>query len=163
MSAPSVIAVIGAGSYGTALAIQVARQGRGVRLWGRNAEAMTQMAEARENARYMPGCPLPDSLEPVAAMQAALDGVEAVIVAVPSHALRETCAEVAKHLDNRVPVACAAKGLEPDSRKLPLDVIAEVLGEDWPLAVISGPTFAREIGQGMPSAVSTRSKPGWSK
>lgn len=154
MSAPSVIAVIGAGSYGTALAIQVARQGRGVRLWGRNAEAMTQMAEARENARYMPGCPLPDSLEPVAAMQAALDGVEAVIVAVPSHALRETCAEVAQHLDNRIPVACAAKGLEPDSRKLPLDVIAEVLGEDWPLAVISGPTFAREIGQGMPSAVS---------
>ena len=77
-----------------------------------------------------------------------------MIVAVPSHALRETCTAIAQSIGNQVPVACAAKGLEPESCKLPLDVIAEVLGEAWPLAVISGPTFAKEIGQGMPSAVS---------
>ena len=154
MSEAESIAVIGAGSYGTALAIQVARQGRPVRLWGRNAEAMNQMAEERLNARYLPGCPLPETLQPVADLAAALQGATAVIVAVPSHALRETCTAIAQSIGDQVPVACAAKGLEPESCKLPLDVIAEVLGEAWPLAVISGPTFAKEIGQGMPSAVS---------
>ena len=154
MSEAESIAVIGAGSYGTALAIQVARQGRPVRLWGRNAEAMNQMAEERLNARYLPGCPLPETLQPVADLAAALQGATAVIVAVPSHALREPCTAIAQSIGNQVPVACAAKGLEPESCKLPLDVIAEVLGEAWPLAVISGPTFAKEIGQGMPSAVS---------
>lgn len=152
MSLPTV-AVLGAGSYGTALAMQTARRGCAVRLWGRNAEAMARLQDERANTAYLPGCTFAESLTATADLQSALDGAQIVIVAVPSHALRATCQAAAEHLAAGAAVACAAKGLEPETRKLPLTVIAEALGDSVPLAVISGPTFAREIGQGLPSAV----------
>ena len=84
------VAVIGAGSWGTALAIQYARAGSEVRLWGRDTAQLTTMASARCNERYLPEGPFPDRLRAVVSLDEALDGVDEVLVSVPSHGLRET-------------------------------------------------------------------------
>ncbi|GAB3674374.1 NAD(P)H-dependent glycerol-3-phosphate dehydrogenase [Salinisphaera aquimarina] len=151
------MAVLGAGSWGTALAIQLARNGNAVRLWARDTAAVTQMAEARENSRYLPGCPLPDSLAPEPDMAAAVAAADDVLVVVPSHALRECLTDLEAVLRPEQRVIWATKGLEPESALLPDQVAAEVLGVDRVTAVLSGPSFAGEVGQGMPTAVTIAS------
>ncbi|MFN2301567.1 MAG: NAD(P)H-dependent glycerol-3-phosphate dehydrogenase [Gammaproteobacteria bacterium] len=144
--------VLGAGSWGTALAIQLARSGP-ARLWGRDAGRLAAMAAARENAEYLPGARFPDSLQIEPDLAAALDGVNDLLVVVPSHAFRETLWRAAPHLRPGMRVAYAAKGFEPGSGKLPQEVVAEVLGADIAQAVVSGPTFAKEVAAGMPGAI----------
>ena len=157
MSLLGKVAVIGAGSYGTALAMQLARQDVDTRLWGRDSDAVTAMIEAGENARYLPGCRFPGALRPVVDMADAVAGVDAILLAVPSHALRAACEQLKPLVRDALPVISAAKGLEPESCKFGHQVIAEAMGDGRPVAIISGPTFAKEVGRGIPSAVTIAS------
>jgi len=151
------IAVLGAGSWGTALAIQFARSGRVTRLWGRDREALASMTRERRNTRYLASGEFPPSLTATPDLDAALRGANDVLLAVPSHAFRTLLTEVAPRLAPEQRVAWATKGFELDSGKLPHQVAREVLGPDRAIAVLSGPTFAREVGAGLPTAMTVAS------
>lgn len=146
------IAIIGAGSWGTALAIHLARQGLCVRLWGHNQQAMNVMAQARCNARYLPDSCFPETLTPTGDMVSALQGVDEVILVVPSHAFRETLSLMLPHIPNCKRVAWATKGFELGTARLLHQTAEELLGQDAIYAVISGPTFAKEVAKGLPTA-----------
>jgi glycerol-3-phosphate dehydrogenase (NAD(P)+) len=151
------VAVLGAGSWGTALAIHFARNRRPVRLWGRDRALLAAMAHKRRNERYLPSAPLPDSLAIEPDLAAALVGARDVLVVVPSQALRAVLTELAPHLGSGMHVAWATKGFEQGSGKLPHEVAREVLGPERRVAVLSGPTFAREVGAGLPTAMTVAS------
>jgi glycerol-3-phosphate dehydrogenase (NAD(P)+) len=151
------MAVVGAGSWGTALAIQLARAGLPARLWGRDTGQMQAMQRARCNERYLPEAAFPEVLEAVADLRAALDGVRDVLVVVPSPAFRATLELVGRHLHRDARVAWATKGFEISSGLLPYQVAREVLGTR-PSAVVSGPTFAKEVGAGLPTAMTVASR-----
>jgi len=151
------VAVLGAGSWGTALAIQFARGGRPVRLWGRDGERLAVMASSRSNARYLEGIRFPDSLRVELELPAALAGARDVLVVVPSQAFRALLTAVAPLLAPAMHVAWATKGFEQASLKLPHQVAREVLGAGRRIAVLSGPTFAREVGAGLPTAMTVAS------
>jgi glycerol-3-phosphate dehydrogenase (NAD(P)+) len=145
--------VIGAGSWGTALALQFARSGRPVRLWGRDSAQLEEMRAARVNNRYLPGCRFPSNLSVVDDLGNCTRGVRDVLIAVPSHALRETLEAVKPYLESDARVCWATKGFELHTGKLPHQVAAEVLGPERPVAVLSGPTFAKEVGANLPTAM----------
>jgi len=147
------IAVIGAGSWGTALALQFARSGREVRLWGRDAEQLAAINSDGVNRRYLPDVPFPDNLHVEADLGACLAGVKDILIAVPSHGLRETLIKVQPLLDSAARICWATKGFELSTGKLPHQVAGEVLGDDRAMAVLSGPTFAKEVGAGLPTAL----------
>jgi len=151
------IAVLGAGSWGTALAIQFARSGRATRLWGRNAERMALMARERANARYLPQGGFPDSLIVGCDLAAAVRGAVDVLIVVPSQGFRTLLGELAPLLTARMRLAWATKGLEPETGKLPHQIAREVLGRERSIAVLSGPTFALEVGAGLPTAMTIAS------
>lgn len=151
------MAVLGAGSWGTALAIQLARRLPEVRLWARDPQAIADMTAARENRRYLPGARFPDTLTAVADLAGAVAGMDDVLVVVPSHGLRGCLSALAAHLAPGQRVIWATKGLEPHTAKLPHVVATEVLGRDRPTAVLSGPSFAGEVGRGLPTAVTVAS------
>ena len=113
------IAVLGAGSWGTALAIQFARGEKCTRLWGRDAAQMHAMARERRNLRYLPGAEFPPALSVVTDVAAALDGALDVLVAVPSHALRSVLREIAPRLARGMRLALASKGFELATSQLP--------------------------------------------
>ena len=150
-SAP--IVVLGAGSWGTALAIQFARTGRQTLLWGHNRAHVAELARERRNSRYLPEAVFPDALSVEPELSLALRATRDVLVAVPSHALRGMLREVAAHRPAELRLAWATKGFELSSGLLPHQVAAQVLGDSVPTAVISGPTFAREVGAGLPTAM----------
>jgi glycerol-3-phosphate dehydrogenase (NAD(P)+) len=151
------MAVLGAGSWGTALAIQFARSGRPVRLWGRDPAQLAELERERCNRRYLPDARFPDSLHAVPDLAAALAGSQDVLIAVPSQALRPVLEQLEPLLRKGMGIAWATKGLEQESGKLPHQVVQEVLGKGWPIAVLSGPTFAREVGAGLPTAMTVAS------
>ncbi|MEI6413794.1 MAG: NAD(P)H-dependent glycerol-3-phosphate dehydrogenase [Pseudomonadota bacterium] len=152
MVSPDAIAVLGAGSWGTALAILLARNGFVTRLWGHLPEAVAALVNERENRVFLPGVFFPTTLQPTARLAEALEGVREILVAVPSHAFRATLAACAPHLDDSMDISWATKGFEPDTGKLLHEVASEVLGpRDW--SVLSGPTFAREVALGLPTAI----------
>jgi glycerol-3-phosphate dehydrogenase (NAD(P)+) len=149
--------VLGAGAFGTALAIQLSRRGAAAFLWGRDATAMAHIQEARENARHLRGCALPALLTATSRLDEAVAASGDLLIATPSPALRETCERLAPLIRPEQGVACACKGLEPGSGRLAHEVVAEVLGAQRSVAIISGPTFARELGLGLPTAVTVAS------
>jgi glycerol-3-phosphate dehydrogenase (NAD(P)+) len=151
--------VIGAGSWGTALAIQCARTGHPTRLWGRDPGRLDAMRRARCNERYLPDAEFPPSLEPVADLSQALRGARDALVAVPSSAFRDVLTEIGPHLDDGTRLSWASKGFERHTGLLPHQVAAQVLG-DRSGAVLSGPTFAREVGAGLPTAMTVASRDG---
>jgi glycerol-3-phosphate dehydrogenase (NAD(P)+) len=151
--ADQAIAVLGAGSWGTALAIQFARRGRRTLLWGRAEDDPPGMQRARENTRFLPGAPFPDSLEAVGDLGAVLAEAPLLVVAVPSHALRPVLTAMKPLLRPDSRVAWATKGFELETGKLPHQVAREVLGPGVDVAVLSGPTFAKEVGIGLPTAM----------
>ena len=153
----SPIAVLGAGSWGTALAIQFARAGRTTRLWSRDRQQSVAMAQTRRNDRYLPEAAFPAGLTVAADLPVALDGAADVLIAVPSHGLRALLREIAPLLRAETRLAWATKGFELDTGLLPHQVAAEVLGTARPQAVLSGPTFAREVGAGLPTAMTVAS------
>lgn len=146
------IAVFGAGSWGTALAIQLARGGRTARLWGRAEDEPERLARERRNQRYLPDAEFPAALEIEADFQRALASHDLLLV-VPSHAFRQVLTQVRENLRPEHRVAWATKGFEQDTGMLPHQVARDVLGNEPPLAVLSGPTFAREVGAGLPTAM----------
>ena len=163
MSAPlagQVIAVLGAGSWGTALAIQFARSGRRTLLWGRAEDDPDGMQQARENARFLPGAPFPDSLVATGDLAAVLAEAPVVVVAVPSHALRPVLTAMKPLLRPDSRVAWATKGFELETGRLPHQVAREVLGPGVDVAVLSGPTFAKEVGAGLPTAMTVAASAG---
>lgn len=149
--------VLGAGSWGTALAIQLARLSRPTVLWGRDREQVQALQRDRRNARYLPDAPFPESLTIEADLSTALRFGRDVIVAVPSHALRGLLTEIAGHLAPGARVAWATKGFELETGLLPHEVARQVLGQSVPTAVVSGPTFAKEVGAGLPTAMTVAS------
>jgi glycerol-3-phosphate dehydrogenase (NAD(P)+) len=151
------IAVVGAGSWGTALAIQFARGGRAVRLWGRDRERLAAMAASRRNERYLESARFPPSLLVESQLSAALAGARDVLVVVPSQAFRAMLTELRPLLVPDMHVAWATKGFEQQSLELPHQVAREVLGAERRIAVLSGPTFAREVGAGLPTAMTVAS------
>jgi glycerol-3-phosphate dehydrogenase (NAD(P)+) len=153
----STCVVLGAGSWGTALAIQLARVALPTLLWGRDATHLAELQRDRRNTRYLPDAPFPEQLRIEPDLKAALQVSRDVIVAVPSHALRGTLQEIAPHLQSNGRVAWATKGFELSTGLLPHQVAREVLGERVLTAVISGPTFAKEVGAGLPTAMTIAS------
>jgi glycerol-3-phosphate dehydrogenase (NAD(P)+) len=151
-------AVIGAGSWGTALAVHLARTGHPTLLWGRDLAALADMAAHRRNLRYLPDAPFPDGLSVEPDLGQALDRADEVLVAVPSHGFRQVMSELRPRLRPTSRVAWATKGFELETGRLPHQVAAEVLGPSVPMAVLSGPTFAREVGQGLPTAMTVASR-----
>jgi glycerol-3-phosphate dehydrogenase (NAD(P)+) len=151
------IAVIGAGSWGTALAIQLARAGHPTHLWGRDLAQLDAMRRARCNERYLPDAAFPDTLEIALDLAQALGGVRDALIAVPSHAFRESLERLKPHLRPGVRIAWATKGFEIATGLLPHQVAHAVLGTR-PGAVLSGPTFAREVGAGLPTAMTVASR-----
>ncbi|WP_192912495.1 NAD(P)H-dependent glycerol-3-phosphate dehydrogenase [Paracraurococcus ruber] len=146
------LAILGAGAWGTALALQAARAGRQVALWARDADRAAAIAAAGENARYLPGAALPPGLLVTADLGAALAGAEAAILAVPAQHLRAMLPRLLPHLaDPAPPLVLAAKGVERGTLLLPLEVVAAVL-PGAAAAVLSGPNFAHEVAAGLPAA-----------
>jgi len=151
------ITVLGAGSWGTALAILLSRHGRPALLWGHDPRHMADLSESRCNKRYLPGHPLPESLQLSSSLEDAAAFAAIHLIVVPSHSFRETLAHLAALLQPGNRIAWATKGLEHDSCKLMHEVVADTLGTDYPVAVISGPTFAEEVAAGLPTAVTVAS------
>jgi glycerol-3-phosphate dehydrogenase (NAD(P)+) len=149
------LTVLGAGAWGTALAASWAPH-HSVTLWGRNAAELDAIRETRVNARYLPDCPLPDSLLLSPDFDAATASVDLVVIAVPSSGLRPTLAALAKH-PALPPLVWVCKGFEPGSRKLPHQLIAELLPAHSQTGVLSGPSFAQEVAHGYPTALTLAS------
>ena len=154
---PEPIAVIGAGSWGTALAIQLARAGQTTYLWGRDPVQLDAMQRARCNERYLPAAAFPAPLQITRTMSEALDGVRDVLITVPSHAFRATLVALEDCLGDDTRIAWATKGFEITTGLLPHQVAGEVLGTRS-AAVLSGPTFATEVGAGLPTAMTVASR-----
>jgi glycerol-3-phosphate dehydrogenase (NAD(P)+) len=148
--------VIGAGSWGTALAILLAREGHPTQLWGRDKAQLDAMRGARRNLRYLPEAGFPVSLRIADDLPQALKESRDALIAVPSHAFRSTLHDIQPHLPSRARIAWATKGFEIATGLLPHQVAREVLGET-PGAVLSGPTFAKEVGAGLPTAMTIAS------
>ena len=147
------IAVLGAGSWGTALAMQLARNGHKVMLWGRNPQYMSDIERTRNNARFFPGLRLADSIKATASVAEAMAGADHVLLVVPSHAFRESLDALIPHLGPGQGIAWACKGFEPGSGRLLHEVVAAQLQAGSPMAVITGPSFAVEVARNLPTAV----------
>jgi glycerol-3-phosphate dehydrogenase (NAD(P)+) len=145
--------VIGAGSYGTALAITLARNGHPVVLWGHIPEKIQIMQRERCNQAFLPDVTFPDTLLLEADLARALAASRDVLVVVPSHVFGDVLRQLKPHLRPDARVVWATKGLEAETGRLLQDVAREALGDDIPLAVISGPTFAKELAAGLPTAI----------
>jgi glycerol-3-phosphate dehydrogenase (NAD(P)+) len=146
------VVVLGAGSWGTALAIHCARVGHDVRLWGRDAALMTAIAASRRNVRYLPDAAIGAAVLATASLETALEGAPIVIATVPSHGMRHVLREARGWFADGAIVVSATKGLETESLARMSQVMAdEVPGH--PIAVLSGPSFAAEVARGMPTAV----------
>ncbi|QOW19612.1 NAD(P)-dependent glycerol-3-phosphate dehydrogenase [Lysobacter ciconiae] len=151
------VAVLGAGSWGTALAALVARHGHDTVLWGRDVDAIAGIEHDRQNARYLPGITLPENLRATGDLAGAMKDAELVLVVVPSHAFADTLRLLAPHRPATAGVAWASKGFEPGSGRFLHEVAAEVLGAEVPLAVVTGPSFAKEVAIGLPTALTVHS------
>jgi len=150
------LAVLGAGSWGTALAALAARNQVPTRLWGRDAPALQAMAQTRCNQRYLPEVELPAELHYEADLAAALRGAQVVLIVVPSHAFASMLEEIAPYLEPDARIAWATKGFEPGTGRFLHELVAERL-PGRAAAVVTGPSFAKEVASGMPSAVTVHS------
>ena len=151
------VTVLGAGSWGTALALLLARNGHAVLLWGNDAAQLARLEQERQNSVYLPGVAFPANLHACASLADAAKSCAQFLIAVPSHAFRITLRNLKRHLPAQAILAWATKGLEPGSGKLLSRVAQEELRGKWALAVVSGPTFAREVALNMPTAMTAAS------
>ncbi len=151
------VAVLGAGSWGTALAIQLARNGAEVLLWGHEADHVERLRADRENREFLPGVSLPDNLTPSSEL-AGIGDFRQIMLVVPSHAFAQVCRTIRPLLSAGASVSWATKGFDPHSRQLLSQIAGGTLGPTHPLAVISGPTFAGEVARGLPTAITVASE-----
>ncbi|MGL4859253.1 MAG: NAD(P)H-dependent glycerol-3-phosphate dehydrogenase [Enterobacteriaceae bacterium] len=149
----AVMTVLGAGSYGTALAITLARNGHHVVLWGHDEPQISMLQKERCNTVFLPGVPFPDSLRIESDLAKALAASRDILLVVPSHVFREVLQRIKPFLAPESRLVWATKGLEAETGRLLQEVAKEVLGETIPLAVLSGPTFAKELAAGLPTAI----------
>lgn len=157
MTVQQPILVLGAGSWGTALALVLARNGHPVWLWSREAEHVEQMTKTRQNARFLPESHFPKTLQPIANLEDSVPQVNNIVVVVPSHGFRETLNKIAPYLTTTARLCWATKGLENETGLLLHQVAEQVLGSARPLAILSGPSFAKEVAAGLPTAVTIAS------
>lgn len=151
------ITVFGAGSYGTALAICLARNNNKVVLWARDKQMIDSMSASRSNEKYLPGCPFPETLILESDLEKAVKASDNLLVVVPSHAFGKMLTQIKPSLRSDAKVAWATKGLDHESGRLLQDVARDILGNDVTLGVLSGPTFAKEMAAGLPTAISLSS------
>lgn len=152
------IAVMGAGSWGTALAILLAGRGQEVRLWGRNSERVAQMASQRVNSYYLPKHPFPKSLSVTSDLAEAVKDVQDILIVVPSHAFRQHLVDLLPLLNSSSRLVWATKGLDPSTGKLLHQVVEEIVPWKIPSAVLAGPSFAAEVASNLPTAVTLASE-----
>ncbi len=148
------ISVIGSGSYGTALAISLARNGNRVLLFGRNRNKIDRMLQTRSNEDFLPGITFPETLDLTSDLEFAVANTNILLVVIPSSSFRSVLKQIKPYLTTDHRLAWATKGIEAQTGKLLSDVVKEEFGNDIPFAVISGPTFAKELAAGMPTAIS---------
>ncbi len=158
MSSTRDAAVLGAGSWGTALAAHLGGAGHAVALWARDRSLVEQMRARRENPTYLPGVDLPPSVEPVASLAEALAGARFVILAVPSHGLRHVVASAAADIAPGAILVSTVKGIEEGSLQRMSEVAIEETGGRCPVVVLSGPSFASEVARGLPTALVAASR-----
>lgn len=151
------LTVIGAGSWGVALAVHLARQGHEVQIWARDEALVCEMAQARENATYLPGITLPAAVRPTSDARSAVASADTVVWAVPSHGTRATLRPLAGAFAPGTLVVSATKGLEPGTWSRMSQVMAEELPVGCHVVALSGPSFAREVARELPTAVSAAS------
>lgn len=151
------ISVIGAGSYGTALATCFARNGHQTILWGRDEQHVAEMEKSRSNEKYLPGNTFPTEITLSANLQESIEASDNILIVVPSHAFGNMLSQIKPFLRKSAKIAWATKGLDPDTGSLLQDVARNTLGNDISLAVLSGPTFAKEMVAGLPTAISLSS------
>ncbi len=149
------IAIIGAGNWGTALAVALARKGRPVRLWGYEPEVVQSICERRENTLYMPGVSIPASVSASGDLDEVLRGADIVLTVMPSHVCRSLFEQMVPHLRPEMIFVSATKGIETESLMRMSEVIRAVVGKRFEprLSVLSGPSFAFEVARGDPTAV----------
>lgn len=151
-------AVLGAGSWGTALAMQLARAGHRTLLWAHRAEHAQAMQQQHCNQRFLPDIPFPDNLDCSGDLAESINSAQDILVVVPSHAFRDTMQNIKPLLSDGQRLAWGTKGLEQGSLKLLHQIVREEIGITVPMAVVSGPTFAGEVARGMPGAITVASK-----
>lgn len=156
---PVQVAVLGAGAWGTALAIAFARSGAVVRLWGRSDTRMERMTRTQVNADYLPGAAFPPKLEPTADIMRAVKSADAIFLAVPSSIIMETAIAIRDEVPAETPIVSCAKGIDPDKGRLITDMLVEIIPQATPM-VLSGPSFAAEVAAGHPTSVILAGKRG---
>ncbi|MBK5298044.1 MAG: NAD(P)-dependent glycerol-3-phosphate dehydrogenase [Vicinamibacteria bacterium] len=147
------VAVLGAGSFGTALSAHLALAGHRVQLWARDAALAAQIQHRRVNAIYLPGVELPPSVTATSDLGEALAGSELIVAAVPSHGLRLVMDAARPHLPPGATIVSTTKGLEEGTLLRMSQLLADAVGDGFPVAVLSGPSFASEVAKGLPTAV----------
>ncbi len=153
----SPIAVLGAGSFGTALAILLAGNGNPTRLWCRDSQQAAAMQQHNCNQKYLPEAHFPSTLEVTDDLALALKGAKDILISTPSGAFSDTLKKIKPLVDKGARLVWACKGLEPGSARFLHEIALEVFGDDTPIAVLSGPTFAKELATAMPTAITLAS------
>ncbi len=151
------LAILGAGSWGTALAILAARNGCQTLLWGHNANHIGLLAQDNQNKRYLPGITFPENLAVTSHLTEIADFTDTLLICVPSHAFKATLNELKPYSSNNVNIAWATKGFNPDDGSLLHEVVAQVFSAQTPSAIISGPSFASEVAADLPTAITIAS------
>ena len=152
------IAVIGTGSWGTALAVLLAKNKLHVKFWGRNTAHLETIRKEHTNSKYLPGITFPNNLQVETQLSNCIQGIEDILIVVPTAGVRHTLEQIKPLVKNKCPrIAIASKGLEQKSLKLLHKVVHEVLGDDVKVCIISGPTFAMEVAKGLPTAITVAS------
>lgn len=153
-STKSTFAILGAGSWGTAVAIHLATAGHRVQLWGRNRAQIQEMHQKRENTRYLPSIHLPDLIIPTEDLNTCLREAQEVCIAVPSHAFSELFDHITP---SKAGLFWITKGLDPKTNLPFSELISQKFGDEYPCAVLSGPSFAKEVAMGLPTALTLAS------
>jgi len=151
------IAILGAGSWGTALAILAARNGCQTLLWGHNPDHIAALAQDRQNKRYLPEYPFPEHLAVTADLAEVAAFSNLILVCVPSHAFKNTLIKLKPYLSNGIKIAWASKGFNPDDGSLLHEIVAKIFSAQTPAAILSGPTFASEVAANLPTAITIAS------
>ena len=152
------ITILGAGAWGTALALYLARRGQIVNIWSVEPSEINAMVQDKANQRYLPGYPLPELIHPTIELGKAVNGIKDIIMVVPSVGFRQTLVSLKPFISADVRIICATKGLDAETGQLLNEVVEDVLGKEQRYAVLSGPSFAREVAAGLPAAVIIASK-----
>ncbi len=151
------IAILGAGSWGTALALLAAGNGCQTLLWGHNPEHIANLAQDRQNKRYLPDHPFPAQLAVTADLSEVAAFGDLILVCVPSHAFKNTLINLKPYLSSEIKIAWASKGFNPDDGTLLHEAVSGIFSMQTPAAILSGPTFAHEVAANLPTAVTIAS------